>query len=294
MKLFDEALPFFKGNLHTHTTRSDGKMSPEDVMALYRAHGYDFLALTDHWHVGQAGIFEGLLLLAGIELDVMMETQAVHVVGLGVGAQLLESVKRGDDAQTMIDGIRGCGGRAILCHPAWSLNTPQAMCALSGITATEIYNSFSGIPWNADRADSSVQVDMALTHGMKTRLVASDDAHFYTGEACKSFIRLQARELTQEAILAGLDAGKFYASQGPDFVQLSVEDGALTVTCSPVEHITFYSNLVWSHNRCRSGHDQTTATYPLRLDKGETWVRVELIDRFGRRAWSSPIYLSAI
>ncbi|MEG2860151.1 MAG: hypothetical protein RSA12_09670, partial [Clostridia bacterium] len=94
MKLFDEALPFFKGNLHTHTTRSDGKMSPEDVMALYRAHGYDFLALTDHWHVGQAGIFEGLLLLAGIELDVMMETQAVHVVGLGVGAQLLEEVKR--------------------------------------------------------------------------------------------------------------------------------------------------------------------------------------------------------
>lgn len=39
---------FWKGNLHTHSTRSDGKLTPAEVMAAYRGRGYDFLALTDH------------------------------------------------------------------------------------------------------------------------------------------------------------------------------------------------------------------------------------------------------
>ena len=40
---------FYRGNLHTHSTRSDGLKSPEEVVAVYRDHGYDFLALTDHF-----------------------------------------------------------------------------------------------------------------------------------------------------------------------------------------------------------------------------------------------------
>ena len=40
---------FFKGNLHTHSMRSDGALEPEAVIAAYREHGYDFLALTDHF-----------------------------------------------------------------------------------------------------------------------------------------------------------------------------------------------------------------------------------------------------
>ena len=40
---------FFKGNIHTHSTRSDGGRVPEDVCKTYREAGYDFLALTDHF-----------------------------------------------------------------------------------------------------------------------------------------------------------------------------------------------------------------------------------------------------
>jgi hypothetical protein len=36
------------GDLHTHTTFSDGCEAPEVVCANYRAHGYDFIAITDH------------------------------------------------------------------------------------------------------------------------------------------------------------------------------------------------------------------------------------------------------
>jgi hypothetical protein len=37
-----------RGNLHTHTTLSDGTLTPEEVARRYREAGYDFLAFTDH------------------------------------------------------------------------------------------------------------------------------------------------------------------------------------------------------------------------------------------------------
>ncbi len=44
---------WYKGNLHTHSTNSDGRLSPEEVIRLYREEDYDFLALTDHWFMGE-------------------------------------------------------------------------------------------------------------------------------------------------------------------------------------------------------------------------------------------------
>jgi len=36
-----------KGALHCHTTRSDGKVSPEEVICKHAANGYAFLAITE-------------------------------------------------------------------------------------------------------------------------------------------------------------------------------------------------------------------------------------------------------
>ena len=40
---------FWSGNLHTHSTRSDGVLEPAEVCRRYTAEGYDFIALTDHF-----------------------------------------------------------------------------------------------------------------------------------------------------------------------------------------------------------------------------------------------------
>lgn len=37
---------FWRGNLHTHSDRSDGASSPRETAQLYREAGYDFLAIT--------------------------------------------------------------------------------------------------------------------------------------------------------------------------------------------------------------------------------------------------------
>ena len=290
MKLFEEGLPIFRGNLHAHTTRSDGALTPRQVMALYQARGYDFLALTDHWRPNQPERYRNMLVLSGAEMDAQLPDQVVHIVADGAGRRPCPppGPGRGSPPEDMARAARDGGGRAILCHPAWSLNTPQVILALQGVAGVEIYNSFSGIPWNAPRADSSTQVDLAFTQGFRAALVASDDAHRYTGEAgLASHLDTGPGPDPGRRCWRGWIEGACYASQGPAFRQITWDRGQVEVECSPVDTIVFLSNLPWSRERCRRGRDMTGALYQMR--PGETYVRVELIDRYGRRAWSGAL-----
>ena len=45
---------FFRGNLHTHSTNSDGVLPPEEVCRRYAVNGYDLLCLSDHF----VGLFD--------------------------------------------------------------------------------------------------------------------------------------------------------------------------------------------------------------------------------------------
>lgn len=296
MDLFQAGKPFFKGNLHCHSTLSDGKLSPEEVERFYCERGYDFLTLTDHRRLSEPmHMNNGMLVLTGMEADYFLPGEVVHMVCFGWEEGLREEPEMPlpRNIQQCIDLTRKHGGRVILAHPAWSLNTLETMSGLYDISAVEIYNTMSNIPWNGARADSSTQIDVAAAHGIFYNVVASDDSHRYNGEAGVSYTMIQADELTRESLLEAFDAGRFYCSQGPAFEQISVENGKITVRCSPVEHIVFYSNVVWSAERCQSGHGLTSAVYdaldlPGRTDR---YVRVQLIDAEGRSAWSNPIIL---
>ena len=46
--LLPESGRFYKANLHTHTTISDGSYTPEQIKEHYKAHGYSVVAYTDH------------------------------------------------------------------------------------------------------------------------------------------------------------------------------------------------------------------------------------------------------
>jgi len=69
-------MPLLKGNLHAHTTFSDGRRPVAEVVERYRDLGYDFLAITDHddrvgddyWFNIPSGD-DRMLVLTGIELD---------------------------------------------------------------------------------------------------------------------------------------------------------------------------------------------------------------------------------
>ncbi len=291
MKLFDTDKPFFKGNLHCHTTNSDGKLTPEECKAFYREHGYDFLSITDHRKLGEETHMEdGMLVLCGMEMDYFLPGEVVHLVGVGLSEELNQhDVTR--NMQTYIDLVNRYDGRVIIAHPAWSLNTVTTLSGLHGLTAAEIYNSASTYPWNGDRADSSNVLDAAAAHGTFFNFVASDDSHWYNGEAGRSFTMVQADELTKESLFKAIDEGRFYCSQGPEIRQITVEDERIHVECSEAERVIFYSNLVWANNRCVAKPGMTEAEYIARPENGETFVRIQVMDKEGRSAWSNPILL---
>lgn len=74
-----------KGCLHTHTTCSDGKLTPQQVAEIYEEKGYDFIAFTDHDYLLKPGSMElygkvrsGMIIFEGIELTVFVKGY-VHV-----------------------------------------------------------------------------------------------------------------------------------------------------------------------------------------------------------------------
>ena len=172
-------------------------------MALYQRMGYDFLALTDHWRLSQDGWRQDMLLLPGIELDTMAGHEGYHIVG--VGLRQMPQVERGAAPQALIDAVRAAGGRAILAHPSWSLLCPEHMAKLKGLTGAEVMNAVSQSPFNGDRADSAVLLDITAALGLRLPFMAADDSHFYRGEQGSCFIWVNAGRLTREDLLEALD-----------------------------------------------------------------------------------------
>jgi len=277
----------YKVNLHTHTTESDGRKTPAQVAKIYKSAGYDAIAITDHWRVSQTHELDGFLMLSGVEYNIFhtkTRDGLFHIVGVGLKQDPMLS--RDADVQDAIDAIKANGGLAILAHPAWSLNSPAHIMPLRGADVTEIYNSVSGVH-QSRRADSSLIVDMLGALGRFYPLVADDDAHYYDGDECMSYIMVEAEACTEDALLDAIRAGRFYASQGPE-VHVRREGDEMVVRCSPCEEIVFFSDLVWS-NRVFVGHDMTEARY--KIVPGETYVRVEVTDKNGKRGWTNCVPL---
>lgn len=279
----------YKINLHTHTTVSDGRRTPEEVARIYREEGYDAVALTDHWKFGSEGEIDGLKIISGVEYNLPDEdtrTGLFHVVAIGMERDPHIPNDRTVTEQNLIDVIHSVGGLAILAHPAWSLNTPDQILKLHGFDATEIYNSVSEAHMSR-RPDSSLIIDMIGAQGCLMPLLAVDDAHYYDGDACRGFIMLEADSLDQKDIVNAVREGKFYASQGPE-VHLLREGDELVVKCSPASEIVFFSDAVWTP-RVFVGEGLTEARYTPRSH--ETFIRAEVTDKDGKRAWTCPIKL---
>lgn len=69
-------MPYLKGNLHVHTTQSDGHFSPQKMAEIYEELNFDFIAVTDHEYLLKPSykkIFplevKGIMVFEGIELE---------------------------------------------------------------------------------------------------------------------------------------------------------------------------------------------------------------------------------
>jgi len=112
-----------KVDLHTHSTCSDGLLSPAELVERAVLRGVDMLALTDHDEL--AGLAParaaaqqwGLRLIDGVEISVQWEETTLHIVGLNVDADHaplvdgLSAIRAGREqrAQRMADSLAAAG-----------------------------------------------------------------------------------------------------------------------------------------------------------------------------------------
>ena len=243
-----------KVNLHMHTTLSDGVKTPQEAAEIYKKAGYDVIAVTDHWNYRPSGTTNGLRTRSGEEYNIGGADACnggYHILGIGCSEKPV--LNDTDGPQAIIDEVHRCGGIAILAHPAWSVMDPKGIENLNGITAAEIYNTVSDLPFNGQRADSSAWFDIwGTNYNRLIPAVASDDAHCYEGDQCSSYTMVNASELSRDGILDALQAGNFYASQKPVIHEMAMdwEKGIVHLEFSEdVMTVVFYSNHIWVPER---------------------------------------------
>jgi predicted metal-dependent phosphoesterase TrpH len=77
-------------DLHSHTLRSDGVLTPTELVQRAAEKGVDVLALTDHdvtdgiAEASAAASEAGIELIPGVEVSVSWEGRTIHVVGLAI------------------------------------------------------------------------------------------------------------------------------------------------------------------------------------------------------------------
>lgn len=277
----------YKIGLHTHTTVSDGSVSPEESARIYKEAGYDAIALTDHWAYHGEDNISGLPIIAGCEYNMGASDTAVDVMHIvGIGMEYEPKLSKENGRQEVIDAIRAAGGMAVLAHPAWSLNTPEHAEELSGFGAVEIYNTVSNCG-QSSRPYSGYFVDILANRGTEYPLIATDDTHMYGGiDDAKSWIMVKADSVSKDDIIKAIEAEDFYATQGPE-LHVHREGDKLIADCSPCIMIDFLSNAAWGPDRITRGEALTHAEYQIKPH--DRWVRVEVHDSEGRCAWSNIV-----
>ena len=93
-------------DFHTHTTASDGALSPSQLLLRAVDRGVEALALTDHdtlsgWRATQSLQSNGITLVCGVELSCQWGGATIHVVGLNVNANAAPLIDMIDHLQRL-------------------------------------------------------------------------------------------------------------------------------------------------------------------------------------------------
>ncbi len=277
--------PWFKGNTHIHTSRSDGAKEPLTVAGLYAERGYDFIFLTDHNRAADIEDAPDLPLLAlnGVEVDGRDDTGAwFHAVGLGHDGELL----RGEPIGVQAAFLRQRGAIVILAHPYWSGNSAEDALRHE-FDGVEVYNHICH--YLNGKSSGAYHWDRMLKRNPRTLGFAADDAHMHNGQpwdgAC---VVVSAPALTKEAVLDGLRTGNFYSTQGPRFESLHARASHIYVRTSPVVAIRLVDDTPWGRRVCATDGKPVTEAH-FDVEEEHAYLRVECEDAQGCRAWTNAI-----
>lgn len=285
---------FFKGNIHAHSSKSDGTKSPEDVIAFYRQDGYDFLSLTDHFQevygypITDTRAFRTseFTTILGAELTGPRHTSGAPMDILAVGLPLdFVPPDPNESGSSQASRAADVGAFVGLAHPIASKVSMDDALAVAAAHAVEIFNGV------VSRDKESWRLSDALSvHGARMTTFAADDNHFLERKPASplAWVHVRANALAPDALLSALKNGHFYSSQGPRLLDVEIAGDHLALSCSPIQTATL-SGADGLHVE-RNGQALTTVEFPLDDFLG-SFCRITVTDEQGMHAWSNPIWL---
>ena len=209
-----------------------------------------------------------------------------------------------DDLPEVIARAKEKGFLVTYNHPAWSMQDARDYIGLEGIWGVEVFNGECYM-LGADDDMSQCYQEM-LREGKRLFPLATDDAH--AGKATLhdcfgGFVMIKAEKLEYKTVMAALERGDCYASSGPLIEEWYVEDGVMTLRCSPAKQVFFTteSRLMFRVN----AKDEPVTNVAFNMiefleksksvwAKKEPYIRVTVVDEQGERAYTRAYFLDEL
>lgn len=292
---FPEKGIWLRGNIHGHSTVSDGMFTPEELAKDYAEKGYDFLSMTDHNILAPHDDLakDGFLLLTGLEHDIEYSPdKCIHLVGLSAAGRddtdyLCKRYSKEElTCQRLVDMMRLDGQFVSLAHPVWSRMKWEELLSLTGYHAIEVYNN--GTEHLCHGGNAEVLWDLLLREGRRVFATAVDDVHV-AGDLYGGWIWVKAGERSKEAVLEALYSGAYYSTSGPVIHDFGVDGERVYISCSNCREIHFITYSPRGKTFfAEEGKPLTRAAHT--LTGQEAYVRAVCVDANGYSAWTNPIF----
>lgn len=229
-------------DLQIHSTASDGRLSPREVVAFSRERGLDVVSLTDHDTIAgldeaaDAAAGQGIRLIPGFEFSV--RERGAHILGYGIDRQNLKLTKslaeanssRIEGARETVKNLQGTGfavewsdvereaaGASVIARPHIAravLNRFENKKKLGSIATThEFIQAYlrDDSPLYARREQISAQSAITLIHGaLGVAVWAHPAVHFRNEDSV--FLRDNFEQILRDLVSFGLDGIEVFTS----------------------------------------------------------------------------------
>lgn len=281
--LISETLNSYKANLHTHSTFSDGRHTPEEIKEYYKEHGYSVLAITDHdVFIPHNDLTDGeFLFLNGYELEVNQPAKEVSPITNNIKTCHMCMIAIDPDKVTPV-----CWHREKYI-PAKSLphkdlvqfdpNVPDytRVYSCEGVSdmmrlgrENGFFVTYNHPTWSCE--DYSNYIGYENMHAMeianytcicggypehnervyddmlragKRIYCTATDDGHGKGSMCGCYIVVKADKLEYGTVINAIMNGEFYSSEAPEIKNLYIEDGKVTVETSEAAEIRFTTGI---------------------------------------------------
>ncbi len=279
-----------RGNLHTHTTRSDGQRPPQEVIDDYARRGYDFLMLSDHEVLNSEADLKqwdarGMVLIPGNEI-----AGGPHLLHVDADRRIPPVASRQQILNEIMAAEKETGrGFAIMNHPDWQEQfnhaTIEQLREWWGYIGMEIYNGV------INRLDGSPYAlskwDLLLSEGRRIWGFANDDMHAAEGDIELGWNVAYVKDRTVAGVVEALRTGRFYASTGVVIKSIEVTGSRIRVVTENARRLSVIRNV----GRRILKADGPEIEFEVPADA--SYVRVQCWGEGEKMAWTQPFFIQA-